>query len=431
VEKHRGVEGAFVMKSHRLCPLTHSLLAAGNCHFCERPVINGDVAPDRAADASGAVRWNVSAVLASLAADEDTREDTDSILFCHCGELFEELPIWRAVLDHPDSSMSGRSDSMLTRRYRGLQGSDAERCERHLRAHPDEFVLRVVLLGYYLLRSHQFPSERMARQQHCLWVIEHRPGSYIAGTPFCFPTPEEAEPYEATKKLWLRHADTLDVSAAVLGNAARFFTLNDEDQSERLYQKAQELEPENAAWPSALGHLYRLRNVRLNPNERGPNATRALEQFERAFLLSKIDRDRGHVLIEVSKAAFDAGEHARARIAAEEMFRISLTDANPADTLHAAHTILGRLALKEGNIEEAKRCLAAAAEAIVTKAGVFAPGPRELWLAHELLERGERTAVIEYLQRCSAVWQDPWHRADIWTSAIERGEVPDFRHHRE
>ncbi len=73
--------------------------------------------------------------------------------------------------------------------------------------------------------------------------------------------------------------------------------------------------------------------------------------------------------------------------------------------------------------------LARAAEALITKDRIHAPGPRELWLARELLEHGERAAVIGYLQQCSPAWRDTYHSAEIWASAIERGEMPDFYHY--
>ncbi len=321
----------FTMKSHYLCPLTHSLLAAGYCRFCESPIVNGAVAPDAKVPVSEVVQWNITAVLAALAADGDTPSNAVAALTCHRGDLFEELPIWRVALDHRDDSVRRMPESLLRRRKRDFQATDAERCERHLRAHPDEFALRLALLGFYFCRSDKFPAERAARQAHVLWVIQHRPGSEVAGSPDCYLAPTEGEAYEEAKALWLRHADAPNVSATILGNAARFFILNESDQSERLYQRAKQLEPQNSAWPEALGNLYGLRNARRQPNERGPNATRALEQFECALRLSESDLDRGTLLIGISKAAFEAGEHVRARSAAEDLFQISSRESNPAD----------------------------------------------------------------------------------------------------
>ena len=104
------------MDSHYLCPLTHSLLGAGICYFCVSPIVNGKVAPDGTAAVSDVVHWNMSAALAALAADGDTPSNAISAISCHQGHLLEELPIWRAAIDHPDISVRHMSESMLTHR---------------------------------------------------------------------------------------------------------------------------------------------------------------------------------------------------------------------------------------------------------------------------------------------------------------------------
>ena len=59
---------------------------------------------------------------------------------------------------------------------------------------------------------------------------------------------------------------------------------------------------------------------------------------------------------------------------------------------HGAHDLLGRVALRRGNVAEAKRHLLAAARAPRGLVG----GP-DHHLARELLEAGEREVVLEYL----------------------------------
>jgi hypothetical protein len=51
-----------------------------------------------------------------------------------------------------------------------------------------------------------------------------------------------------------------------------------------------------------------------------------------------------------------------------------------------------------------------------------------LQLAKDLLDLVERAAVVANLRARSAAWQDPWHQAEVWVAAIERGETPNFRH---
>jgi hypothetical protein len=47
-------------------------------------------------------------------------------------------------------------------------------------------------------------------------------------------------------------------------------------------------------------------------------------------------------------------------------------------------------------------------------------------LAKELLEKGESDVVLQYFTLCRNFWEDGRHRLDEWTSAVRRGEIPDF-----
>ena len=48
-------------------------------------------------------------------------------------------------------------------------------------------------------------------------------------------------------------------------------------------------------------------------------------------------------------------------------------------------------------------------------------------LAHQLLERGERDVVLEYLELCGRFW-NPDKLAD-WADLGEKGRIPDFGYH--
>ena len=49
-------------------------------------------------------------------------------------------------------------------------------------------------------------------------------------------------------------------------------------------------------------------------------------------------------------------------------------------------------------------------------------------LAKELLEAGEKAAVIEYLQLCKNFWDYAQKRGtlDRWIKTIKAGEIPEF-----
>ena len=47
-------------------------------------------------------------------------------------------------------------------------------------------------------------------------------------------------------------------------------------------------------------------------------------------------------------------------------------------------------------------------------------------LAKELLAKGERDAVLEYLQLCSRFWKRGGDKIENWTATIRGGGTPDF-----
>ena len=52
-------------------------------------------------------------------------------------------------------------------------------------------------------------------------------------------------------------------------------------------------------------------------------------------------------------------------------------------------------------------------------------GP-SMTLAKELLEKGERQAVIEYFQLCAKFWEMGKKSLENWTSVVKEGKIPDF-----
>ena len=88
---------------------------------------------------------------------------------------------------------------------------------------------------------------------------------------------------------------------------------------------------------------------------------------------------------------------------------------------HRAQVLLGRAALRGGDIEEAKQHLLASA----TVGPLFA----DMTLARELLSRGERETVRDHLRRLARA--DGANAADLnllgsWIKTIDGGGMPDF-----
>ena len=94
------------------------------------------------------------------------------------------------------------------------------------------------------------------------------------------------------------------------------------------------------------------------------------------------------------------------------------------DAVHAGNTVLGRLALRDGDVEVAKQRLLESG----ATSGSFSlerAGP-SMVLARELLASGERDAVLEFLGSCTRFWKRDEGRLDRWAKEIREGRTPDF-----
>jgi hypothetical protein len=152
----------------------------------------------------------------------------------------------------------------------------------------------------------------------------------------------------------------------------------------------------------------------------------ALAQLEQQAV-GLTEQQRFWKLPTLAKAALAAGETGKAASYANE----GLTEAaaHPiwagGDAIHQGNIVLGRVALQQGNLEAAKERLLAAG---ITKGspvlGSFGPN---MALAKDLLTRGERTVVLQYLGECKQFWKRDNGRIDQWSAEIQGGVIPDFR----
>ena len=136
-----------------------------------------------------------------------------------------------------------------------------------------------------------------------------------------------------------------------------------------------------------------------------------------------------HAPNDIAKAAFEAGDMRKAKAYASESLELASQfkgDGMYGTAVHQGNLILGRLALKEGDTEKAKAYLIKAGQ---TPGGgtlsLFGPN---MALAKELLERGEKDAVLEYLELCKKFWDTGGGRQKLsgWMKTIKVGGIPEF-----
>ncbi len=95
--------------------------------------------------------------------------------------------------------------------------------------------------------------------------------------------------------------------------------------------------------------------------------------------------------------------------------------------LHDSHQTLGRVALTAGDLKLAKEELAKSIQVPLTPP-LQHIGPKMI-LAKELLERGEKKAVLDYLDQSEKIWtgKDAKDHLKKWRSEIEAGKIPRFQ----
>ena len=133
---------------------------------------------------------------------------------------------------------------------------------------------------------------------------------------------------------------------------------------------------------------------------------------------------RFYALGAAAKQSFAAGKVEDARKYAQELmtllpgFRQNSEYGNAA---HDAHLTLGQIAVREGRTGDARRHLIESVR--VPGARLMDYGPN-MSLAKDLLEKGERQAVLDYFALCRKFWN--YGRLDEWSQQVREGKIPDF-----
>ena len=308
---------------------------------------------------------------------------------------------------------------------RNLTPEKAESLEAELDRDPENLFARAELVGYYA-RLFRDRSARTRRHEHVLWLIENAPETNVLDSSEAMITRGlYSATYGEATRLWTEHLERHPNNLAILKNAAQFHTLGDRTTAIQLLERAQALDDLNPSWAKELGHLHSLDMQSASGSADVTAAVRALAQFERAYELSN-ERQRDGLLEGLGKAALTAGEVEKAREYAESMLSRSSRGWNRGTLVHHGHLTLGRIALAEGRLQEAKnRLLSAGGTPGAPTLNSFGPN---MALAKELVELGEREIVLEYFELCSKFW-DTDHAKDKlrrWSEQVTSGRIPDF-----
>ena len=131
-----------------------------------------------------------------------------------------------------------------------------------------------------------------------------------------------------------------------------------------------------------------------------------------------------------AERALGNGDHLRAAWLGTEL--LTLADAYRDDwyygnAVHHGNLLLGRIALAQGDTTLAKvKLLAAGATPGSPQLNSFGPN---MVLALELIQAGERAAVLEYLALCRRFWELGPATLDEWSHDVSAGREPRFGPH--
>jgi hypothetical protein len=170
-------------------------------------------------------------------------------------------------------------------------------------------------------------------------------------------------------------------------------------------------------------------SIRLNADLLMRTRTQRTPLLELQHLEIIAGRDpitRNPFLPRLAKAAFAAGDYVRAERYADEALEAAHHGVFwwTGDAIHHGNIVLGRLALRTNNVDEAKRRLIAAGKTPGSST-LASVGPN-MQLAKDLLDRGETATVVEYLRQCGSFWEGNRGKLAEWIALVNAGIKPDF-----
>lgn len=158
-----------------------------------------------------------------------------------------------------------------------------------------------------------------------------------------------------------------------------------------------------------------------------PDFDKQLYRSAEELAVAKTEYKRWVAIGDVGLWNVDGGSLDKAESFALETLRIAETykdDWNYGNAIHKGHITLGRVALRKGDIEEAKNQLILAGKTPGSpQLDSFGPN---MMLAKELLEIGEKETVLKYLELCEEFWDLHLERLMLWEEQITNDEAPSF-----
>ncbi|HVE41587.1 MAG TPA: hypothetical protein VNM14_16970 [Planctomycetota bacterium] len=306
--------------------------------------------------------------------------------------------------------------------------------EAELAKDPGSLGSRLRLMGYHGRRGGEGAQSQGRYADLVVGLVEQH-----ATLDLAFELSRWLQPpsFEKAAAPWIAAARAHPADARILGNAGAYLTssiyvADFRDQGKALLQQARKLDPKNPRWALALGEGAETEFLTDRSKE---TAARALGYLEEAYALTPAAnraalRPQGcHLFHVLAKLAFTAGDLKKAETYATDLLKVvneKEEEWNYGNAIHDGNTVLGQVALRNGNREQAKKFLLASGQTPGSpQLNSFGP---EFTLAKELLEKEERATVLQYFELCRKFWNNgaAIESLDDWTKMVKEGKVPDF-----
>ena len=162
------------------------------------------------------------------------------------------------------------------------------------------------------------------------------------------------------------------------------------------------------------------RGFSLTPQQRFDQAMVALGN-------ATTEEQRFYALGRAAKVSFEIGRFDDARGYALELQALLPKFAenwNYGNAVHDANVVLGRIAVRDGRIEDAKKYLLQAGNSPGSpQLAIFGPNMN---LAKDLLAKAEGETVLQYFELCRKFWKADDGQLDEWKNEVKAGRIPKF-----
>ena len=293
-----------------------------------------------------------------------------------------------------------------------LSSTEATQLESLLAAGREDLDTRAKLIGYNLFRSDRHEARL---HEHILWLISHHPESELLRV--CdISRSKHPDVYDQAHALWQRVLEQRPCDMLVWRQAFEFHFRFDRDFCDLIVDQILAVQPDSVYWHARRGALYAFHQC-----ER-PDVAVGIRAYRRACEMARPGEQRFDCLIALARLCLEVDpELAEKSVISAGQEHVRRVDARTYG-MHHGNITLGRLCLRRGNVEHAKIYLAWAAR-LRGRSSVLASFGPDLQLASELLEVGERSAVIEYLKACEQIAPMNLPIYSEWRHKLESGKA--------